>query len=612
MKLKYGIEWPTETSDVQIELEIAKKWRLAYSGADIDSPGTHLLRACRMLLTPEEFAISKWTEEHADDFTKERFVITWGCASCSKSNDYGLFALLDWITDPYDTAWLVGSTTKDALKFRTWESILRYFNILKRNNKFQVPGKHSKTGYAILNADSEEMGNATEKEGIHGVAISEEGNLQGLHAKYVRILIDELAAIKKLDVIETARFNMSSGCDDFRFFGLANPEGRGDPSAYYSMPLGPDGWSSINVDMESWRSKFGLIRHHDGLKSPCVLDPDNKKRFPFLLNRETLAERTSECSGEDSPVYWKMVRGFIPPQGSSLNVVLTEAEADRGKVTEQPVALARGMPSYSSEETTTVFGVDPAWSEAGDGAVVCPVQIKLEYGLPILHFQPMEYMKISASHPRPILYQLSDQVIKLAERYRVPAEYIGVDTSGNQGLGDALDVELGPGCVHVNHSERASAEGLLKATDSRPPKELVYDTGTECWVTLAQFCRHGQVRGLSQDIVRQLTSRRFAIYPKSGALMNPMRLEAKKEYCDREKLSSPDECSAAAIAAYVVRTVLGLVPGSNTVPEVSLRRVLPAYSAQPARPSFLSATYGSVDPIDNFLSFGIDPTSEVW
>ena len=956
-KVRYGIEWPDETSDVQIELEIAKKWRTAYRGADIDDPADHLLRACRMLFTPAEFAISPWTEQHAHDFTHEKCVVTWGCASCSKaqplystvytprgkrtmgslrvgdlvlgqdglptrvlktndvgdqeiyrvefsdgavvrcagdhlwevtprragsrpavvtaewlskhakagrysvpvcgpalftasgvpidpyvmgallgdgglggasgtgvirftsadldiiaefrsrlvpgyslnpvsggspvdyclvrdesrgrmpnyyiqalkeyglwgklspekfvpdaylynsedvrrgvlsglldtdglvrsegtvefssaslvlaqnvvwlveslggyatvhthpagytdpdrgyikcldahrvtihladkrglfrcgrkaarvrndmrgstrryikrvhntgvlthmrcitvdnprglyltdgfvvthnSNDYGLFTLLDWATDPYDTVWFVGSTTKDALKHRTWESILRYFNLLKRSNTFLVPGRHSKTGYAILCEDTDELGAAQDKAGIHGAAINDDGNIQGAHAKYVRLLIDELAAIKRLDVVEAARMNLSIGALDFRFFGLANPESRGDPSSYYSMPDHPDGWSSINVDMESWRSKFGLVRHHDGLKSPCVLNPALKDDYTFLLNRETLDERTKECSGTDSPVYWKMVRGFIPPQGSSLNVVLTEADADRGKVT-HPIAsgAASPMSGLSTAEVTTVFGVDPAWSEAGDGAVVQPVRLETEYGMPILNFLPPIYMAISASSSRPILYQLSDQVISLARQMDVPAEYIGVDTSGNQGLGDALDVELGPGCVHVNHSERASDAGLLKATDNRPPRELVYDTGTECWVTLAHYCRAGQVRGLDPKVVRQLTSRRFAIHPKSGALVHPMRLEAKKEFCDREKLGSPDECSAAALAAYVVRTVVGLTPGERSMPELKVSRILPVMAKSGNATNVLTPTYGVPQlPRIDFYAFPVD------
>ena len=41
------------------------------------------------------------------------------------SNDTGALIVLDWVIDPYDTVTLVGSTTRDALKLRSWESIQR-------------------------------------------------------------------------------------------------------------------------------------------------------------------------------------------------------------------------------------------------------------------------------------------------------------------------------------------------------------------------------------------------------------------------------------------------------------------------------------------------------
>jgi hypothetical protein len=73
---------------------------------------------------------------------------------------------------------------------------------------------------------------------------------------------------------------------------------------------------------------------------------------------------------------------------------------------------------------------------------------------------------------------------------------VAVDSSGNQGLADDIDMYVGAGCMHVNNSERASDLPIRAVGTGASAKEGIQDRGTESWVVLAEFCRAGQVRGL--------------------------------------------------------------------------------------------------------------------
>ena len=299
-KSRYGFDWPIQMSDELIGLTIGKKWReFKEQGIIFKDPWVPMLDAMKALYTDEYFKVSEWTEQHVHDWVMENFLLIWGCASSSKSSDTGALAVVDYIVDPYDTVTLIGSTTKDALRFRTWESIERYYGVLKSNARFTVPGKITQTGYAILNdrdGDDNPLSQGA-KAGIHGVALNDGGKLQGAHLPYVRLVIDELATIYNHQDILTTIENLQIS-KDFKFVGLANPESWSNPSCQYAIP--EKGIGSVTVDTGSWRSTFGcFVRHHDGLKSPCVLHPELAKKFPYLVTRKHIEASLKRTNGRE-------------------------------------------------------------------------------------------------------------------------------------------------------------------------------------------------------------------------------------------------------------------------------------------------------------------------
>ena len=338
-KTRHGVDWPAEMCDVFIDMTVAKKWRQfkAEYGVEFRDPWVPLLDAAKALVPEEYFRVSEWTEQHFHDWVMaEKGVITIGAAASGKSNDYGFLMVLDWMTDPFDTAIRLGSTDKVSLKSRSWESVLRYYTAMKRNKLgLVVPGKVSKSGYAIVNDDSDDSPEAVgEKAGIVGVAVNDSedsGKLQGAHAPFVRLVIDELATITHHGNIAKAIANLRVGAD-FKFFALANPASWEDPSSQYCIPVG--GIDSVTPDTGVWISTRGyVIRHHDGLKSPALKSPEDAKKFPFLITQSVIDQNLADCDGNaDAPLFWQMVRGFPGPSGSNVPTVLDGRIAAQGRV----------------------------------------------------------------------------------------------------------------------------------------------------------------------------------------------------------------------------------------------------------------------------------------
>lgn len=528
-------------------------------------------------------------------FLVNNFIVT------HNSNDYGLLMLLDWMTDPYDTAIRLGSTDKQSLKSRSWNAIVTYHAALKRNTKgLLVPGKLSKSGYAILNDDSDDSPEAVgEKAGIVGVAVNDSedsGKLQGAHAKYVRLVIDELATITHHENIKKAMSNLRIGALDFRFYALANPASWEDESCQYCIPQ--EGISSVNPDTGLWTSTRGyLVRHHDGLKCITVTNPETVKEYPFLITSKVIEDNLADCDGNsDAPRFWQMVRGFPVPTATNVPVVLDSRVAAQNRVTDS------GSPDPAGS-ITAVAGIDPAWSEGGDGAIRARAFIRQDFaGRPYLDFTGgITRLPIKASDSRPPVQQMMDYVIDLMRRPGEASFYFtAVDASANQGLADDLLIYAGANCLGVNNASRAS-DNTFRAKDPRMAKDIVYDRGTESWCVLAEFCKAGMVKGLPLEALRALTTRRFAARNGTGAIVSPLRMEDKKQFKTRFK-KSPDEADACALAALVAKERYGLVPfGMLPAPDPSM--LVSIAAPRPKLQTPTEETWGS-DPLDGDDVFG--------
>lgn len=546
-KTRYGLDFPPDVVDPFIDLLIAKCWREEpFLSCDRDAPGEHMLRAIRALFAPDIWCISPWVEEHAHAWTDELCVGTIGCAASGKSWDFGGFALLDWLTHPDHTVTIMASTSKIALADRTFASAIKLFKELKRSRTFDVPGHIAKTAMAIMlgDDDGDELTNS-DKTALRGVALAQgtaeeaRGSLQGRHAKWVRLVADELAACKDplARALVDARTNLSLGAEkDFKFVYLANPEKTTDVCGRLAEPI--DGWSSVNERTPRWRSRAGLVLHHNGYDSPAVTDPDGPAKYPFLIRMDQIQAIIDEDGGNsDSSRSWVMIKGFPVPQGDAMSV-LTEVDINNFCLRDHAVFDTRG------EGITRIASCDPAFSADGDIAAFAYADCGYDTeGRYVMDIKKVEALPIAVSSKEPAAYQVVRQVLEKCKALDIPIRNLVVDDSGTQSVAAIVQKESGQTPISCNFA--ASADDKTRARNQV----------SECWLAIQELARHYQLKGLDSATGAQFCSRRF-----KNAL-RPIALESKSDYKKRTNSKSPDFADAVSMLTLAARRIAGLYPG---------------------------------------------------
>lgn len=574
MQKRYGLYFPDDMPSPLIEFKCWKHWKEPeYQTGNLTDPWECFWRGIYQVLPRHEFVRHRWAEEHVYDWTTESFVITLGAASSGKSNDYGLMALIDWLTDPTETVSILASTTLQMLKLRSYESVVRYFHKLNRYAPFTMPGKLSKTTTAILLDDGDGV-DATEKASVRGVAVSEGteeeavAKLRGAHLPYVRLILDELSQMRAAAM--KVRVNMAIGARDFKLLGLTNPDSPTDLAMQHCIPVLKGGFAALDPDVdEEWRSQYGKVRRHDGLRSPAILEPERAKELSFLLTQEVLDDLLKQAGGNwDDPQMWTMVRGWPPAQGRT-STLLSMAEVIKHKAM-QPV-------TWATAPQLTVIGVDPAFSVGGNRGVIQAMDIGFDHtGLLKFFLRKPKYIDINATSPQPVLYQVGQQIMEFAVSIFAPGtsvnmrssvlsamgNFIGVDDSATQSVADHLLGHYGVPVRRFNARHRAS-ELKIALSDPQTAKERYYDQGTEMWAATAALVRHDQLRGLSAPAADQLTSR------PTDPDKRPIRLVSKRAKAKDGGTGhdSPDDMDSVGFAVGVARFFLNIYAGSETIPK---------------------------------------------
>ena len=551
-------------------LIIAKKHHLLKEqGYNLDvDPGDCLVEAMADLFH-EHLIMTSWTEQMIRDSVHYDYYAMMGCAACGKSHAMAAIGICYWLVDPYDTSVIICSNTLKDLQLRAWSPMLELFTVLEKTDKFAIPGKIDRSQYTIRNIPDKDIPESqTARGAIVGKAL-EEGRMQGTHSHWVMLAVDELGVVTHLDELRKGIINIRTGTLGFKNISAANPNAWDSPNSKVYLP--PKG-QIVTKDTGTWISEQGYkIRHFNGYKSPVVLNPALKAKASFLMSRENIAQSLKECDGDENhPDMWRMVIGFPLPSGSGTPPVLDPMVAARNGVTEplpDPVAGVRLRVGLAA-------GVDPAWSEHGDDAIYAGVMVWEQDGKPVLDFSGLVHkLPLTAANDDPVTLQLRKGVsARLVNDGGPMLDRIYVDSSGNQGLADDIDIYLGSGCGHINNSARAS-DKPMRSFDPRPAKEFVKDRGTEAWMVLADFCKAGMVKGLPAEALSGLVQRRFALKPKSNDSVTPLRLESKDEFNKRFK-GSPNKTDACALAALAVKERYGIIP-FGTLPEAQPEGLFP-------------------------------------
>lgn len=550
---RYGRKWPSEMTDADIELACyASRWPVHLGG--LGEYG-HFLNAIKLLIKPEVYTWHHWSEvrfkawcnEGVEDGHKE-FWAWIGPSSVAKSTDAAAAIVIDWMAAPHLTRSVVCSTTRDMLGQRIWSEVVRIYSSIEG-----APGKLIGSKQKIVLDESDNA-----KAGIFGIAVDASSNedealanIQGAHMPRNRVVADEFEGMKQAHIVNKARINLS-GSGEFKYGLLANPLDRYSELGKACEPV--DGWDSVVVEKGSdkdliYKSKRGMVYFFNGLNSPAIKDP---KKYPFMLQKEKIEETRKEF-GEDSLLFWSQRIGFFPPEGTDYYRPITMKDLRHYKCFDR---------AYWVRETTKVAGLDLAFTEFGDRCVLKVAEfgeahINDDERCIMIQFIKEYILRIRASDPQPIIFQITDQVHNILKQERIRPSHFGMDVTALQrGYADVIEAKIGHGVFRAD-SARAATDKPVSLLDRTPANKLYANRKTELYMTFVNFCRAGQIRGLDQNTAKELSERRLASLEKPFSIEDKKTMKARVGY-------SPDRQDAASIVTALIREVIGITPGRGT------------------------------------------------
>ena len=345
----------------------------------------------------------------------EREVIFAAPGSAGKGKICGAYALIYWMCDPINTGVLIGSTSLGGTKRRIWSDI--------RELWFEIPEQvRTGNGWNLIDnpVPSIQLKKGDMRHGLFCVATDSknEDMLIGFHPKRLLVIGDELTSIEWSFV--EALINLFTGKQEAQFLGIGNPKDIFDSHGKMSEPM--DGWNSVGVETELWKTKRGGIGVHlDGYKSPNITA--GKTVYKYLVTQENI-DSIIQQYGENSPQMWRQRRGWWCPEGTVKSVLSSSIIT---KMRAQDRAEWKGGFSL-------IAGLDPAF-EGGDRCVlrIAACGASSERGF-LIEFRDIIIIKIDATEKKePIHYQIAHRVREECSKRGIGPENFTMDTTGEGG-----------------------------------------------------------------------------------------------------------------------------------------------------------------------------------
>ena len=546
VQTKYGYRWSFGLLPRDIELACFRNYGVE---KDWDTGHTrlfHFEKAMELIL-PERtvtgkigWVKNKWTDIGVRSFIEEDYQAWWGSKASGKTTTAAACAFVYYLAAPDRTAIQLCSTTKSALMKRIWGQMARFYQLFSEGEMPMVyfRGKPAFQYKIPGTTQVDEMAGIYGRALLRGSVEEAKGELIGVHNEYNVLIIDE-AQVSRWAGVE-AFDNLDSG-REAKLLVIGNPVFRLDPLGRVGKPKA--GWDSISADMDKWETEKGVCLHFDGLKSPGIDDPE---KFWYLTTAEQIASLRKE-PGENSPRWWTMIRGFIPPEGMT-ETVFTESLFDKFRCgrkvqwTSQPIELA---------------ALDGAFTLDGDRAIFETALVGMTTeGVVVIQFAPPVAINLELTGDEPIPYFVVAKVKELCAARGILPQYFGLDVSATQiSFSSIFEKEWAPGIFKCQFGGAATGDRVSN-DDGRAPKEAYHNRVTQLWYEVRQFAINGQISGMSEDAQVEACSR--LVIQRN----NKISVETKEEYKNRTS-QSPDVFDAHVIIVAMARELLGMLPGTN-------------------------------------------------
>jgi hypothetical protein len=512
---RYGRKFEYSENRTRLDIEM----QAFLEGWDVESGGLgkcqHGINAVDLIWNTDPDAPGfVWTPEclkMMQEACANKYLGICGAASCGKSHFAALWSLLCFYAAPHETMVLVTSTSLTAAKQRVWGSVQSLWSRMpgELRSKAKMVGSNGVLRYREVD-DSKAQ---TDTRGITLVAAEAKqdkeavAKLIGRKQRRMILCCDELPEISP-SVVTAAKGNLSTN-PFFQFIALGNPRGYLDAFGAFCKPLA--GWDSVNESHFEWPIRSGKVIRFDATRSTNYVT--GKWVYEFMPSREVIEEARAEF-GEQSLTFYRMYRGYFPPQGSSDSIfpALDLAIYNQPKVQWGPAGFVK------------VAGLDISFTSSGDKTILTILRVgKDKDGAMMIEYQnafTIQENILLKEETRTI--QICSKVKEILDRESVEYRNLAYDsTGGGSTFGDVLCISLKTrDILPVQFAERAS-ERTGAGTDRRPAHERYSNKMAEIWHQAAAFLRGKQLANLPDDLMNEMSQRQYTTGQRGRITVQP-------------------------------------------------------------------------------------------
>lgn len=547
MFTKYNLHWQDGTDHLEIELLMIQKGGQFYHQGVLCGNGLFFhYKAAEIFAWPDEYH-NRWTDLILSEILNNTITAIMGPKDTGKTRRCSKYALIDYWAFPHNTLFLISSTTLQMLEQRVWGDIKSLYRRAKLLHSW-LPGHvlDSKKAIVTDNLDEDTVNVRDMRKGIVCAACKNESDEYQSIAGYVGVKQARRRHIgDEFQFMGPGMFdsiaNMNSG--DYKGIFPGNPIGQDDPLDQIAEP--ECGWDELPAvtTTTTWNNKRFTSSNCKcrticlyGPDSPAIQEPDGEKKYPFLLNKDSI-ERVIAGYGLNSHQHISQGLGIRKPGLTAKRVIRMEDCRRYG---------AMDIPFWDGSPRTKIFALDAAYGGVGgDRCVGGHGEFgRTVDGVQVLRLYEPQIVPISLLMDVAPEYQIAKWWKKYCDLHGIPVENGFFDSTGRGSLGPPLAQIVG---VMINAvefggkpSDRPVSEDewiVDQKTRKRRLKlcsEHYVKFVSELWWTSRLAIETGQLKGLTKATIDDGSKREWM--ETDG---NKIMVESKKEMKVRTGVS-PD------------------------------------------------------------------------
>lgn len=543
----YGVYWQNTIDPLAREFDCIRhggRWKIS-KGKTVGAGIFYHWRKAQEILWPEK-RWHKWNTLETECFLKYRYIAEMGCAAAGKSHTAACNVLLAWYVWPYCTTVLVSSTEIESLEMRVW-GIIKALHKSAKERHDTIPGHLIESRRRIVYDPKSEAAEGRDfKNGLVGVPCKRGqtftglGSFVGIHNKRVILLADELSLMPRALLDSVSNLSKTAS---FKFIGLGNPKDTTDALGVLAEPAAHLGGWEGGIDQtpgtKTWETKWpkGVAIQLPASDTPNkAQEPNKPPPYPFLVTLDQVKEDI-EIWGKDSLHFTMMSEGKMP-RGQSAHRIITRNACLKFHAMEEPTwkdnqrtriafldAAYRGLGGDRCVFGELQFGeqVDEQTVSQLVGQFVSQGQV-VPKAKTIIALIDMLIVPVKVAPQEDLPEdQIAKFVMDECNKRSIPPENFFFDSTGRGSLMSSFARIWSPHIVGVEFGGVAT-ERMVSAQIDVKCRDYYYNMVTELWYSVRLTIEAEQFRGLTEEVVRELSMREWKTVSRSK-----IQVETKEE-----------------------------------------------------------------------------------